>query len=394
MALDPSIILQAGRGVTPLLSPTEIQDQQMQREIGTMKLSQLRQGMADDQSMRDIARNTAPEGLSSAYYKAGLVKPAQEAQKFQTEQAKAARDAEKAKYETALKQYEVLGQVLGTVKDQASYDAGRKQLQSMGIPTPNAPPQYDPNVVQQFQQQAMSAKDQVAQKWKEMEYTTPNANALLGAQTSRATNAANIANSQRTADMTDARAREFNATKVEENTLKREAKQETADMTKAGQVASFDTMLGTLDRLSKHPGLERSVGLMSKLPTMPGSDSANFQAELDTFQSQAFVPMVAQLKGMGALSDAEGRKLTQAVGALNPNMGEKAFRESVARITADMNAARARVVGNKDAAPGPVKGKLPTTRNVDVGGTQMQARQAPDGKFYVQQGGKWFEVKE
>jgi hypothetical protein len=223
MALDPSIILQAGRGVTPLLSPTEIQDQQMQRELGGMKLSQLRQGMQDDAAQREIARSTAPEGLAGAYYKAGLIKPAQEAVKFQTEQQKAAREAEKAKYETALKQYEIVGQVLGTVRDQASYDAGRQQLQAMGIPTPNAPPQYDPNVVQQFQQQAMSAKDQVAQKWKAMEYTTPTAAAVLGAETSRSNNAATIANSQRTADMTDARAREFNATKVEDNRIKREA---------------------------------------------------------------------------------------------------------------------------------------------------------------------------
>jgi len=223
MALDPSIILQAGRGVTPLLSPTEIQDKQMQRELGSMKLSQLRQGVQDDQAMRDIARSTAPGDLSGAYYKAGLVKPAQEAQKFQVEQQKAARDAEKAKYETALKQYEIVGQVLGTVRDQASYDAGRQQLQAMGIPTPNAPPQYDPNVVQQFQQQAMSAKDQVAQKWKEMEYTTPNANSLLSAQTSRENNAASTAVATRGQDMADARSRDLNATRVEENRLKREA---------------------------------------------------------------------------------------------------------------------------------------------------------------------------
>lgn len=152
----------------------------------------------------------------------------------------------------------------------------------------------------------------------------------------------NTASGQR---ITDERARDLNATKVEENKLKREAKEDTANLTKASQLASFDTMLGTLDRLGKHPGLTRSVGLTGALPTMPGSDSANFQAELNTFQSQAFLPMVAQLKGMGALSDAEGKKLTAAVGALDPKMGEKAFRESVGRITADMDAARKRMEG-------------------------------------------------
>lgn len=154
-------------------------------------------------------------------------------------------------------------------------------------------------------------------------------------------------------DKTDLRARDLNAIGVEANNIKRAEKKETLDMTKNSQVASFDTMLGTLGRLGKHPGLSKSVGLAGALPTMPGSESANFQAELDTFQSQAFIPMVAQLKGMGALSDAEGKKLTAAVGALNPKMGETAFKESLGRITTDMESARARVSGQASAPPKP-----------------------------------------
>ena len=144
--------------------------------------------------------------------------------------------------------------------------------------------------------------------------------------------------------MTDARARDL-------NDITRGEKKKVEDLTKGSQIASFDTMLGTLDRLGKHPGLSRSVGMVGAFPTMPGSESANFKAELDTFQSQAFIPMVSQLKGMGALSDAEGKKLTAAVGALNPAMGEKAFRESIDRITTEMEAARQRVSGQPTQKP-------------------------------------------
>lgn len=42
--------------------------------------------------------------------------------------------------------------------------------------------------------------------------------------------------------------------------------------------------------------------------------------------------MVQSLKGMGALSDAEGKKLSDAVGALSPKMSEKAFRDSIGKI--------------------------------------------------------------
>ena len=146
------------------------------------------------------------------------------------------------------------------------------------------------------------------------------------------------AQSMTIANMADSRARDA-------NTIKAGEKKATEDLTKGSQLASFDTMLGTLDRLSAHPGLSKTVGLRSVLPTIPGGDSANFQAELNTFQSQAFIPMVAQLKGMGALSDAEGKKLTQAVGALDPKMGEKAFRESIDRIKSDMESAYSRVSG-------------------------------------------------
>ena len=180
-------------------------------------------------------------------------------------------------------------------------------------------------------------------------------------------NGVSEANTVRGQNLTDARARDFNQVKVEENKLKREAKEEAANQAKAGQLASFDTMLGSLDRLSKHPGLSRSVGVTGMFPTMPGSDSANFQAELETFKSQSFIPMVSQLKGMGALSDAEGKKLTAAVGALDPKMGETAFRQSVDRIMADMKAARGRMTG----APKP---QSSTGQAGDMAGLEAELR--------------------
>ena len=183
-------------------------------------------------------------------------------------------------------------------------------------------------------------------------------------------------------DMTDARARDL-------NDITRGEKKKVEELTKGGQIASFDTMLGTLDRLGSHPGLSRSVGVVGAFPTMPGSESANFKAELDTFQSQAFIPMVSQLKGMGALSDAEGRKLTAAVGALNPNMGEKAFRESIGRITTEMEAARARVSGQP--TPQPAGGSKPNVVN-DLPKTApvgSRARDTTTGQIMRFDGMKW-----
>lgn len=225
MALDPSIIFQLGKGVTPLMSPGEIQDQRMQRELGSMQLQKARQGMEDDQAMREIARSTPPGDLSGAYYKAGLVKPAQEAQKFQVDQQKAQREAQKAEIDAHLKQFELAGQIMNGVSDQASWDRARQETARVFGPEKAAqmPAQYDPALIAQNRAKAMTVKDQLEQLRKQFEFANPSGSALLSAQTSRENNAASTAVATRGQDMADARSRDLNATRVEENRLKREA---------------------------------------------------------------------------------------------------------------------------------------------------------------------------
>lgn len=112
-----------------------------------------------------------------------------------------------------------------------------------------------------------------------------------------------------------------------------------------GSIAQTKTALDSIDTLLNAPGLDRAVGFGSVFPTAPGTDSANFEAQLDTFKAQTFVPMVAQLKGMGALSDAEGKKLSEAVGALNIKMSPTAFRNSLNNIKTVL--ARAEAAANR-----------------------------------------------
>ncbi|WP_408953053.1 transglycosylase SLT domain-containing protein [Lysobacter sp. Hz 25] len=108
-----------------------------------------------------------------------------------------------------------------------------------------------------------------------------------------------------------------------------------------GSITQTQTALDSIDTLLKAPGLDAAVGMGSMFPTAPGSDAANFEAQLDTFKAQTFVPMVSQLKGMGALSDAEGKKLSEAVGALNIKMSDSAFRASLSSVKALLETAKA-----------------------------------------------------
>lgn len=348
MAIDASIIgrlqpVQIESPVNALAKILQVQNAQQSHQMNALTLDEKRRGLEESNALSGLYRDAyGADGkidrnkLLSGAASRGLGAKIPALQKGFADEDKSKSEARKAELEQHLKTFEITGQIMSGVRDQASWDAARQQTAQLLGPDVAArlPAMYDPAAVQMNMRKAMSVKDQMEQEHK----------ALTLAETTKH-HRNTEANTVRGQNMADARSREFNATKVEENNIKRDEKKATADLTKNSQIASFDTMLGTLDRLAAHPGLKRSVGVTGAFPTMPGSESANFQAELNTFQSQAFLPMVAQLKGMGALSDAEGKKLTAAVGALDPKMGEDAFRESVARITNEMEAARERMAG-------------------------------------------------
>ena len=116
----------------------------------------------------------------------------------------------------------------------------------------------------------------------------------------------------------------------------RTAAQEFADVERERSVnqRSIDTQntLDSIGELLVHPGRKAGTGASSFLGNVPGTDARGFQAKLETFKAQTFIPMVSALKGMGALSDAEGKKLSAAVGALDPSMKETEFEKELKRV--------------------------------------------------------------
>lgn len=354
MPIDTSIYnqIQQPKIQSPLNALAEIEQLRglrSQNALADMKMGEYRRGVEESNAERQAyANNADPKARLEALAKVSP-KGYQAEAKFQTEQQKSQREADKERIALSFQRFEAADRITAGVKDQAGWtQAKQRAIQEFG-PEVGAqiPDIYDPAEVERKRMQAMDVKTRLKQEWDQKGYDL---------------DVRKVDETRRNNNLVDARGREANAAKREENEIKRGEKKETADMTKNSQIASFDTMLGTLDRLSKHPGLSRSVGLMGAIPSIPGSEASNFGAELNTFQSQAFIPMVAQLKGMGALSDSEGKKLTAAVGALDPKMGEKAFRESVARIIQDMNAARERLSGMPNTRKTETK---PAASNID-----------------------------
>ena len=150
---------------------------------------------------------------------------------------------------------------------------------------------------------------------------------------------------------------------------KRAEKQAKEDAQKQGVVASFDSALDTLNRIATHPGKSTAVGFGGTTASMiPGTNAAGFASQLETFKAQVFLPQVQNLKGMGALSDAEGKRLTAAIGALDQKMKPAEFDSQLAIIKNDLNKARARVTGTSvsDAnTPKATKRYNPATGNIE-----------------------------
>jgi hypothetical protein len=97
-------------------------------------------------------------------------------------------------------------------------------------------------------------------------------------------------------------------------------------------ISTQEVLNGAVD-LYNHPGRKAATGASSILGMVPGTEAKGFAAKLETFNAQTFLPMVSALKGMGALSDAEGKKLSAAVGALDRGMPEEEFANSLKGIT-------------------------------------------------------------
>lgn len=141
----------------------------------------------------------------------------------------------------------------------------------------------------------------------------------------------------RIAAMNAATAREGNALKREELSLKvQEARNALDDKIRAkvadteASAASIDNSLNTIERLKRNKSLNDVVGsIEGRLPSVMSDEGSDAIALIETLGSQAFLSQAANLKGMGALSNAEGEKLQAALTNLSRTQSESQFRANL-----------------------------------------------------------------
>lgn len=98
--------------------------------------------------------------------------------------------------------------------------------------------------------------------------------------------------------------------------------------------ASIDNMLNTIERIKGNKSLDDVIGSFEgSLPRMVTSglddEESDAIALIETLGSQAFLAQIPNIKGMGALSNAEGDKLQSALQNLGRAQGEKQFRANL-----------------------------------------------------------------
>lgn len=182
--LDPSIILGARQPqiespVNNLARLLQVQGAQQANQLNQLKMDEYRSGVERKNKLASLlgGQYETPEAMEDAVLRGGYIEEAGQLRKSRSDAAKAKADMGKTGAETEKIQIAnqreklgLVGQLLNGVKDQATYDQARMTAQQNGLDVSNMPPQYDPAMVAQKLQQALTVDQQLAQVWKQKGY--------------------------------------------------------------------------------------------------------------------------------------------------------------------------------------------------------------------------------
>lgn len=118
--------------------------------------------------------------------------------------------------------------------------------------------------------------------------------------------------------------------KLQEAISKRDDKLREKVSTAEAGATNIDNMLNTIQRIQQNPRLDSVIGAIEgRLPDLGNDQSADAIALIETLGSQAFLAQIPNIKGMGALSNAEGEKLQSALQNLSRKQSETQFRANL-----------------------------------------------------------------
>lgn len=335
--------------------------------------------------MAQYLKNLASGGNVKAYQgaltqQAALAKTGQETEHLKSQTANQNSLADKNKVEAALKYLETGASILSTAKDQQSYNSALQTMaQTLGPDTvAKLNPTYDPAQVQSYiaagtsraeQLKAEQAKATLAETVRGHDLTAETT--MRGQDMTSATAAAGRAQSERHFGVTQANTNKQNGkppigyawgpTGEDGNPTLVAVKGGPADLKIAGalnadtqaltgSMSSFDRLASQANEVLNHPGLAGITGLRGAIPNIPGTEAADAQAKLATLKSQVGFGVLQDMRNnsktggaLGAVSDAEGKRLEANLAALEKAQSLPQFKSELDKIIKYSEAAKGRL---------------------------------------------------
>lgn len=439
--LDPNIALQV-RG-PQFQSPFElraqmeqIQASQNENRLAQMKMREYQDGADKKNRLRDLMRGSVTETptygdyqpdnafgedlgnlktqtgtnrlfdqgkFRNSLYGEGFIDEAQAFDANQTKQDKdkagIAKDnaaAEKTQIEGHLKKFELAGQIMSGVKDQATWEVARQQTAQVFGPEAAAqmPGQYDPAVIEQKRQQAMTIKDQLEQKWKAMEFTTPTANARLSADTSTANNTANNARIQsegvENREAARVKATTTNPvkplTELQTNKLRTDMGKDYSTAT--SMLSQMEDVLDSAKAVKGSKGLEAATGYSSKFPSWPGGEASFADTRIANLRAKvtAMGKAAAALSGsIGPMAVQEWKIVADQIAVMEEVKGKGPLLEQINLIEAQAEGAIERIRDKYENTRGEDFDRFPQFRNLP-GPRSRGGAKTPPGKTITRTG--------
>lgn len=213
MAIDSSIYGQIQQfkpesQLNSLANILQVQGAQQANQLNQMKMDEYQKGVERKNKLTALMGGFTDEMTDDqkvgALTRGGFLDEAKTFGEYTSKIAKEKREAEKFKIEGAMKKLELAGQIMSGVKDQDSYNRARLQAQAYGLDVSNMPEQYNPALIEESRQKALTVQQQLEQVWKQKGYDLDVQRAAEVARHNRTSEGLTA----RGQNMTDARARE------------------------------------------------------------------------------------------------------------------------------------------------------------------------------------------
>ena len=135
--------------------------------------------------------------------------------------------------------------------------------------------------------------------------------------------------------------------KTEQSKFQKEVKTNEIKTDIGNKITNLDNIINQVSYIQNHEGRYNGLPVDPRVAlkiSLSPQQSYDYKSAVDTLKSQAFLNQVSQLKGLGALSNAEGEKVQTSLANLSISQSKKEFDRNLKIIIDTMNAAKVRSI--------------------------------------------------